>query len=121
MIEFQVGDIVRVAGQIGMVPGTLELIKGGALKQCRISLRHIGRIVAAFDSNMQLRDVVQGVCYVTSPSFVEIARKEWEKKTNNAIVDYLVVSYLPKGALIEWHLWAHKHNNQFECKSNVKL
>lgn len=58
---FKVGEIFRVAGQIGMIPGTLELIEGGVLKQCRLSLRHIGRITAALDPNMQIRDVVQGI------------------------------------------------------------
>lgn len=58
-----------------------------------------------------------GVCYVTKAKYIDYAIKEWEERTNNAIVDYIVVSQLPRGALIEWHVWAHRHNNQFECMS----
>lgn len=53
---------------------------------------------------------------MTNPKHIDCVRKIWEEKTNNAIVDYLVVSGLPREALVEWHVWAHKHNNQFECK-----
>ncbi|XP_069686866.1 uncharacterized protein [Periplaneta americana] len=110
----RVGDIIYVAGQIALVPGTMQLVEGGVRKQCRLALRHVGRIVKAMDPNTQLRDVVQGICYVTHPSYILEACREWEKRTNNAIVDYVVVPQLPRGALLEWHIWAHRHNNRFE-------
>nr|CAD7260850.1 unnamed protein product [Timema shepardi] len=112
----RIGDIIYVAGQIALVPGTMQMIEGGVKKQCRLTLKHIGRIVKAMDPNTQLRDVVQGICYVTHPSYIPEARHEWEKKTNNAIVDYVVVSGLPRGALIEWHIWAHRHNNRVSIR-----
>ena len=55
------GDIIYVAGQIALVPGTMQLVDGGVRKQCQLALRHVGRIVKAMDPNTQLRDVVQ-VC-----------------------------------------------------------
>ncbi|PNF17010.1 Diphthine--ammonia ligase [Cryptotermes secundus] len=110
----RVGDIIYVAGQIALVPGTMQLVEGGVRKQCQLALRHVGRIIKAMDPNTQLRDVVQGVCYVTHPSYIPEACREWEKRTNNAIVDYVVVPQLPRGALLEWHIWAHRHNNRFE-------
>ncbi|KAE8738160.1 hypothetical protein FOCC_FOCC016358 [Frankliniella occidentalis] len=110
----RVGDLVYVAGQIALVPGTMEMVEGGVRKQCRLALRHVGRIVRAMDPNTQLRDVVQGVCYVTHPSYIPEARREWEKRTNNAIVDYVVVPKLPRGALLEWQVWAHIGNSRFE-------
>jgi diphthine-ammonia ligase len=58
-----VGDIIYVAGQIALVPGTMQLVEGGVRKQCRLALRHVGRIVKAMDTNTQLRDVVQ-VCLI---------------------------------------------------------
>jgi hypothetical protein len=60
--------------------------------------------------------LIKGICYVTHPSYIPEACREWEKRTNNAIVDYIVVPQLPRGALLEWHIWAHRHNNRFECK-----
>lgn len=58
----------------------------------------------------------QGICYVTDMKVINSARKLWESQTNNAIVEYIVVSGLPRNALVEWHVWAHRHNNQFECE-----
>ncbi|XP_063230260.1 uncharacterized protein LOC134535177 [Bacillus rossius redtenbacheri] len=110
----QVGDIIYVAGQIALVPGTMCLVEGGVKEQCRLALRHIGRIVSAMDPSTQLRDVVHGICYVTLCGDVAAARREWERQTNNAIVDYVVVSKLPRDALVEWHVWAHRHNSTFD-------
>lgn len=44
------------------------------------------------------------------------ARKQWERMTTNAIMDYIVVPALPRAALVEWQVWAHTHNDKFDCK-----
>jgi diphthine-ammonia ligase len=62
---------------------------------------------------------LQGICFVTNEKYIEDCRGEWEKLTNNAIVEYLVVPRLPRDASVEWQMWAHKHNTAFECK--IKL
>lgn len=41
------------------MPGTLNIVEGGIRQQCRLSLRHVSRIIKAVDPNTQLRDVVQ--------------------------------------------------------------
>ncbi|KAK0158772.1 hypothetical protein PV328_009726 [Microctonus aethiopoides] len=123
----RVGHIIAVAGQIPMVPGNLAILDLNIKRQCRLTLRHINRIVNAMDSSTQLRDIVQGICFLTHPSYISEARKEWEKRTNNAIVDYIVVPNLPRGAHVEWCVWAHRHNNRFEyeetgrCVGNFKV
>ncbi|XP_043285189.1 diphthine--ammonia ligase isoform X2 [Venturia canescens] len=123
----RVGHIIAVAGQIPFVPGTMQLLDLNIKRQCRLTLRHINRIVNAMDSNTQLRDIVQGICFLTHPSYIPEARKEWEKRTNNAIVDYVVVPRLPRGAQVEWCVWAHRDNNRFEyeetgkCVGNFKV
>jgi len=63
---------------------------------------------------VELRDVVQGICFVTDASFIVKCREEWEKRSNNGIVEYLVVSRLPRDANVEWCVWAHRHNSAFE-------
>ncbi|KAK9498262.1 hypothetical protein O3M35_002940 [Rhynocoris fuscipes] len=110
----RVGDIIYVAGQIGLVPATMTLVSGGIKRQCRLALRHVGRLVKAMDKDTQLRDVVQGICFVTNSSYIREARKEWERRTNNAIIEYVVVPELPKSALVEWQVWAHRGNTRFE-------
>lgn len=131
----------------------MNLVTGGIRRQCRLALRHVGRLVKAMDKDTQLRDVVQvasflvlpppflfkglkfsfhessnfallllifpllkGICYVTNASYIREARNEWERRTNNAIIEYVVVPELPKSALVEWQVWAHRGNTRFECK-----
>lgn len=53
------GDIINVAGQIPLVPGSMLLVEGNELVQCRLALRHVQRILNAMDSKIQIRDVVQ--------------------------------------------------------------
>lgn len=112
----RIGDVIHLAGQIGLVPGSMTMIQGGIRPQCMLTLCHIDRLLTAIDSNLNVRDVVQAICYVTNVAAVKHARQLWEEKTNNAIVNYVVVSNLPKNAVVEWQVWAHKHNGQFECK-----
>lgn len=64
----------------------------------------------------QLRDVVHGICFVTHPAFIGEARRQWERRTTNAIMDYIVLPALPRDALVEWQVWAHTHNDRFDCK-----
>ncbi|XP_045479271.1 diphthine--ammonia ligase [Harmonia axyridis] len=116
----KIGEIIHLAGQIGMIPGNLEVVEGGIKSQCRLSMRHLERLLKASDANVNLRNVVQGVCYVTNISSIPQVRKIWEENTNNAIVDYVVVSNLPKSALVEWHVWAHKYNHIFEYEETGK-
>lgn len=77
------------------------------------------RVSKAMNSHGQLlRDVVQGICFVTHPSHITEARRQWERRTTNAIMDYIVVPALPRKALVEWQVWLHSHNDKFDCKSN---
>ncbi|KAF4530126.1 hypothetical protein B566_EDAN001383 [Ephemera danica] len=57
---------------------------------------------------------VKGVCYLTSPSAVQTVRQLWETRTTNAIVDFVIVPALPRGSQVEWSVWAHSKNRQFE-------
>lgn len=110
----RVGDFVQLAGQIALVPGSMRLVVGGIRHQCQLSIRHLSRLLQAINSSSDIADVVQGTCYLSDARYVDVARKMWEEKTNNSLMDYVVVSGLPRGALVEWHVWAHRHNHQFE-------
>uniref|UniRef100_A0A1Q3EU54 Diphthine--ammonia ligase n=1 Tax=Culex tarsalis TaxID=7177 RepID=A0A1Q3EU54_CULTA len=110
----KVGTITYISGQIALVPGSMTIIEGGIKQQCKLTLRHVARIAKAMHAQGQLRDVVQGICFVTHPSFISEARRQWERRTANAIIDYIVVPALPRGALVEWQVWAHTHNDKFD-------
>lgn len=123
----RVGDVILVAGQIPLVPGSMTILDSNVKQQCQLTLRHIDRLLKAMDDNAQLRDIVQAICFVTSSSYIPNAREEWEKRKSNAMVDYMVVSNLPRGASVEWCVWAHKNNSRFEyeetsrCFGNFKI
>lgn len=109
----KVGNITYISGQIALIPGSMKIIDGGIKSQCKLILRHINRISKAMHAQGQLRDVVQGICFVTHPNYITEARRQWEKCTTNAIVDYIVCPALPRQALVEWQVWAHDHNDNF--------
>ncbi|XP_058062679.1 uncharacterized protein LOC131212718 [Anopheles bellator] len=111
----KVGHITYISGQIALVPGSMTIIEGGIKQQCKLTLRHLSRIAKAMNAQGgQLRDVVQGICFVTHPAYIYEARRQWERRTANAIIDYIVVPSLPRGALVEWQVWAHSHNDKFD-------
>uniref|UniRef100_A0A1I8MEF6 Diphthine--ammonia ligase n=1 Tax=Musca domestica TaxID=7370 RepID=A0A1I8MEF6_MUSDO len=110
----KIGEITYISGQIALVPGSMTIIEGGIRPQCKLTLRHISRIAKAMNAQGQLRDVVHGICFVTHPAFIAEARRQWERRTTNAIMDYIVVPALPREALVEWQVWAHTHNDRFE-------
>ncbi|XP_067638725.1 uncharacterized protein [Eurosta solidaginis] len=110
----RIDEITYISGQIGLVPGSMTIIEGGIRPQCKLALRHVSRIAKAMNAQGQLRDVVHGICFLTHPAFITEARRQWERRTANAIMDYIVVPTLPRDALVEWQVWAHTHNDQFE-------
>ncbi|XP_055641894.1 uncharacterized protein LOC129778808 isoform X2 [Toxorhynchites rutilus septentrionalis] len=110
----KVGHITYISGQIALVPGSMTIIEGGIKQQCKLTLRHLSRIAKAMHAHGLLRDVVQGICFVTHPNYISEARRQWERRSANAIIDYIVVPALPRGALVEWQVWAHTHNDKFD-------
>lgn len=103
-----------VSGQIGLVPGSMEIITGGLRQECRLSLRHIVRVLDTMDVKKGLRDVVQGICFVADRTHISTAKKLWEAQSNNSIIEYIAVHKLPRNASIEWQVWAHDFNDKFQ-------
>lgn len=112
----RIGEITYISGQIALVPGNMTVIDGGIRLQCKLALRHIQRVAKVMNAHGQLRDVVQGICFVTHSSYISEARRQWERRTTNAIMDYILVPALPRKALVEWQVWMHSHNDKFDCK-----
>lgn len=110
----RIGDIIYISGQIALIPGSMTIVEGGIGEQCKLTLRHLSRIAEAMNINGDLRKVVQGICFLTDPSYVAEARRQWENRTENAIMDYIIVPELPRHALVEWQVWAHTHNDTFD-------
>ncbi|XP_051166123.1 uncharacterized protein LOC127284629 [Leptopilina boulardi] len=123
----RIGDIILVAGQIPLIPGSMTMLNSNIRQECRLTLRHIERLLKSVDSKTQLRDIVQGICFLTDFKYIKEARNEWERLTKNTIDDYIIVPNLPRNARIEWSVWAHRDNSRFEYEEirknmgNIKI
>lgn len=109
--------MIYLAGQIPLIPGTLELLNKPVLHQCQLTLRHVLRIMQAINPSYSFSNVLHAVCYVTSDSSAENIPSLWSYITNNnhATVAAIVVSSLPKNAQLEWHVLGCAHENP-RCK-----
>lgn len=73
----RIGEITYISGQIGLIAGNMTIISGGIRQECKLTLRHINRIAKAMNSYGQLRDVVQGICFLTHSNYITEARRHW--------------------------------------------
>lgn len=74
-IILQVGDIVFLAGQIGLIPGSMVLASPEV--EAIVALDHVISVLKVQGSD--LSHVIQGVCYCISPETVELAHRAWQK------------------------------------------
>ena len=80
-----------MAGQIAMVPANLSIINGGIHPQCRLSLRHIDRVIQAISSACSMEDIITCVCYVIHPDFISTAREEWSRARHASVSYFRVI------------------------------
>lgn len=109
-----------LSGQIPLVPSTMELATCNSTEEklfsSVLSLQHLHRVKELI-SVSKLGIVV---CYVTSPSYLEIAKKIWSQYTENEGSTQLLkrllilrVKRLPKDAGIEWSGFSFDDNNDY--------
>ncbi|NWW46317.1 DPH6 ligase, partial [Pedionomus torquatus] len=119
----KVGDVLYCAGQIALVPCTMQLVSGGTQTEAIVSLRHVERVLQAMSQKTALHHIITANCYVTDSKHIPIARSIWQKKlreckkVEDSEVDHdvtavcgllavAVISHLPRDASIEWHVVA---------------
>ncbi|XP_077416063.1 diphthine--ammonia ligase isoform X1 [Vanacampus margaritifer] len=118
----RVDDAVFCAGQIALVPCTMQLVKAGIHTQASLSFIHALKVLEATISSLTLAHVVQAHCYITRRQDVAVVRAAWKrmvevmaedqelliepdcKATPSLVV--VVVLALPKGAAVELHVTA---------------
>jgi len=95
--------VLFTAGQIGMVPGTLDLVSGLG-NQARLSMRSLKRVLDVYGK--AVTDARAAVCYATSPDVKKTVLQVWESEFDGVAqpLAIAVVPGLPKGASVEWHL-----------------
>ncbi|XP_076201048.1 diphthine--ammonia ligase isoform X2 [Aptenodytes patagonicus] len=121
--SIKVGDVLYCAGQIALVPCTMQLVSGGIWTEAIVSLRHVERVLQAMSQKTALHHVITASCYVTDSKHVPIARSIWQKKLREykkvedsetyhdvtamcGLLAVVVISHLPRDAAIEWHVVA---------------
>ncbi|XP_075569004.1 diphthine--ammonia ligase isoform X2 [Pelecanus crispus] len=121
--SIKVGDVLYCAGQIALVPCTMQLVSGGIWTEAIVSLRHVERVLQAMSQKTALHHVITASCYVTDSKHIPIARSIWQKKLRECkkvedsemyhdvtavcgLLAVVVISHLPRDAAIEWHVIA---------------
>nr|XP_028577484.1 diphthine--ammonia ligase isoform X1 [Podarcis muralis] len=119
----QVGDVLYCAGQIALVPCTMQLVSAGVEAEALVSLSHVEKVLKAMSHNAELHHVLMANCYVTDSKYIPVAQAAWQKKLrelkkaededmNNDVpaaygeLAVIVVPSLPRAASIEWHVIA---------------
>ncbi|XP_071354389.1 diphthine--ammonia ligase isoform X2 [Trachinotus anak] len=117
----RVDDSVFCAGQIALVPCTMQLVEAGTRTQTHWSFSHVKKVLEAVVSSLSLAHVVQAHCYTTRHQDIPIIRAIWESMLKAAEEEkdlwwgpeikpapllVIVVPALPRGAAVELHVTA---------------
>lgn len=117
----RVNELVFCAGQIALVPCTMELLKDGTMTQARLSFTHVQKVLEAVIPGLTLSHIIQPHCYTTHPKNVPLIQAVWRDmlKSTEEEEDFLVgpksdpcpllvvvVPDLPKGGAVELHVTA---------------
>ena len=63
----------------------MTMVSGGISREAPLALRHVGRVISAMAPDESLLSVVHGYCFLTSPSFVPVAKKAWSQATTSMV------------------------------------
>ncbi|CAN5673375.1 RidA family protein [soil metagenome] len=95
------GSLVFVAGQIGLDPGTREIVEGGVEEQADRALRNIRAILDA--AGLSMSDVVKTTILLTDIADFEVVNAIYARYVSDpppARATYAVAA-LPRGARVE--------------------
>jgi 2-iminobutanoate/2-iminopropanoate deaminase len=95
------GALVFVAGQIGLDPGTRELVEGGVEEQADRALRNIRAIIDA--AGLSMSDVVKTTILLADIADFEVVNAVYARYVSDpppARATYAVAA-LPRGARVE--------------------
>lgn len=118
---YRVNEAVFCAGQIALVPCTMELLKASSRAQARLSFAHVQKVLQAVLPGLTLSHVLQAHCYTTRPKDAHLIQDVWRDMLEAAQeeedtlgrpdvapcpLSVAVVPALPKGASVELHVIA---------------
>lgn len=75
----QVDDSVFCAGQIALMPCTLQLVEAGTRTQACLSFSYVKKVLEAVIGRLTLAHVVQAHCYATRRRDIPVIRAVWAR------------------------------------------
>lgn len=75
----QVDEAVFCAGQIALVPCSMQLVAGGAALQAQLCFGHMAHVLEAVSASLTLRHALQAHCYVTQRGHIPAVRAVWQR------------------------------------------
>ncbi|XP_065183649.1 uncharacterized protein LOC135814455 [Sycon ciliatum] len=101
----QAKPLVWIAGQIGLVPDSMQLISGGWQCEGPLALRHASRILDVH--KLSLDNCALLTVFVTSDSALRDVMQLWQRACDKVAVTVIVqVPSLPRTAEVEWQIVA---------------
>ncbi|CAB1427814.1 unnamed protein product [Pleuronectes platessa] len=97
----RVDESVFCAGQIALVPCTLQLMKAGTRGQAHLSFSHVEKVLEAVISSLTLAHVVQAHCYTTRRQDIPVVRAVWERMLTAAEEEQSRPNPLPPHTVLE--------------------
>lgn len=67
------------AGQIALVPCSMQLVAGGAALQAQLCFGHMAHVLEAVSASLTLRHALQAHCYVTQRGHIPAVRAVWQR------------------------------------------
>uniref|UniRef100_A0A673CAT5 Diphthine--ammonia ligase n=2 Tax=Sphaeramia orbicularis TaxID=375764 RepID=A0A673CAT5_9TELE len=136
----RVDESVFCAGQIALVPCTMQLVKAGTRIQSQLTFSHVKKVLEAVISSLTLSHVIQAHCYATKRQDIPVIRATWEGLLRAAEEEeekdiqweteikphpllVVVVPVLPRGAAVELHVTAVRDDpsDRTSCHVTTKL
>lgn len=118
----QVDHLVFCAGQIALVPCTMQLVKAGTWTQARLSFSYVKKVLEAVIGGLSLVSVVQAHCYATRLQDIPVIRAVWEsmvkaaeeEKVSHSVVRVFLMKYIPvvKKKSDDWLFY-------YRCRGNI--
>jgi diphthine-ammonia ligase len=107
----QASGLGFLAGQIGMVPATLELPRCTNGLPCvhaqtQLSIQHVESIMSTVAKDAFYRQMLVVVCFYANEAARQMAEEAWHDRFMVHVPPtlYVMVPRLPKGACVEWQV-----------------
>nr|XP_057947394.1 diphthine--ammonia ligase [Doryrhamphus excisus] len=133
----RVDDAVFCAGQIALIPCTMQLVKAGTRMQAQLCVSHVRKVLEAMISCLTLGHIIQVHCYTTRRQDIPVIRAVWVRMLEPAEEEptmgpdskpapslvLVVVPALPKDAAVELHITAVQDDpsRRTSCHMTTKL